>query len=76
MSEKEELMLALLARGFTTQEIADIIGISTHYAYYLTKLLKARFAVSTQAALVSRAISEGIISPDGQLLRTQRSTNR
>lgn len=74
MSDKEEQMLSLLARGGTTRQIADTIGISTHYVYYLSRLLKARFGVDTHAAVVSRAIAEGIISPDGQILRTLHST--
>ena len=68
MCDKEKLMLILLSLGFDTKEIADIIGISTHYVYYLSRLLKARFSVDTHAAVVSRAIAEGIISADGKLL--------
>ena len=68
MSDKEEVMLSLLSRGFTGREIAEVMGISRHYVYYLSRLLKARFAVDTSAAVVSRAIAEGIISTDGKIL--------
>ena len=75
MADKEGWMLVLLARGLKTRQIAETMGISTHYVYYLSTLLMARFGVNTRAAVVSRAILEGIISADGQLLRTLRSNN-
>lgn len=68
MSVKEGRMLTLLARGFNTKQIAEAIGISTHYVYYLSRLLKVRFSVDTHAAVVSRAIAEGIISAGGDLM--------
>ena len=71
MSDKEKLMLTMLVRDFNCRKIADALGISTHYVYYLARLLKARFAADTLTAVVSKAIMEGIISAEGQLLPQQ-----
>ena len=71
MSDKEKLMLTMLVYGFNCRKIAESLGISTHYVYYLSRLLKARFAADTHAAVVSKAIAEGIISAEGQLLPQQ-----
>ena len=68
MSDKEKLLLVLLVHDMKTQQIADTIGVSVNYVYYLSRILKARFAVDTIAALISRAIAEGFISADGKLL--------
>jgi DNA-binding CsgD family transcriptional regulator len=68
MSDKEKTVLILLVHDLTNREIADAMGVSKHYVYYLSRLLKARFSVNTTVALVARAIAEGIISGDGQIL--------
>ena len=63
LTEREEEVLILIARGLANQEIADDLGISertvrTHVGHVLAKL---RLSNRTQAALY--AIREGLVSP-------------
>jgi DNA-binding CsgD family transcriptional regulator len=68
MSPKEQETLTLLARSYNAAEIADLLDVSANYIYSLIRLLKARFGASTIAGIVSAAILEGIIAPDGTFL--------
>ena len=65
MSPREQAVLTLLARGYDAAEIATFLDISRNYVYTLIRLLKARFDASTIAGIVSGAIDEGFITPDG-----------
>ncbi len=65
MSPKEQAVLTLLARGYDAAEIARVLDVSRNYVYSLIRLLKARFSASTIAGVVSAAIDEGAIEPDG-----------
>ncbi len=68
MSPKEQATLTLLARSYRAAEIARLLGLSPNYVYALIRLLKARFGASTVAGIVSGAIGEGTIAPDGTFL--------
>ena len=74
LSEKEGQVLCLLVLGYRTEDIAAKLNISTNYVYVLIRSLKQRFLAKTNAAIVSRAIAEGIVSAEGELLaKTGRS---
>ena len=73
LPEKEEQVLTLLAQGLKTIEIAETLGITTHYVYFLARMLRLRFSVDTNVAVVSHAIAEGIITADGKLVRSDQS---
>ena len=60
-------LISLLARGYKAPGIADELHISRAYAYFLMRELRQRFLVLSNPALISRAIEEGIIQPDGTL---------
>jgi DNA-binding NarL/FixJ family response regulator len=65
LSEREREVLALLARGYTNQEIASRLYVSvrtveSHRAHILTKL-----RLSTRADLVNYALESGLLRPEG-----------
>ena len=68
LSPREQETLTLLARSYNAAEIADLLEVSANYVYSLIRLLKARFGVSTVGGIVSAAILEGVIAPDGTFL--------
>ncbi len=70
LSPREQAVLTLLARGYDPAGMATVLGISRDYVYTLIRLLKARFGTSTHAGVVSGAIREGFITPDGTLRET------
>ena len=74
MSPKEQATLTLLARSYKAAEIANLLGVSPNYVYALIRLLKARFGASTVAGIVSGAIGEGTIAPDGTFLDENETT--
>ncbi len=75
LKEKEATVLCLLARGYTVEDMVGELHFSDDYVYTLIRSLKQRFHAKTVAAIVSRAIAGGIISPDGVLLRQQRGNH-
>ncbi len=73
LSPKEQAVLTLLARGYDAAEIARVLDVSRNYVYSLIRLLKARFSASTIAGVVSVAIDEGFIAPDGTFRKEKES---
>ena len=71
----ESQILSLLARGYNAHGIANTLHISQNYVYFLVRELRQRFLVSSNPALISRAIAEGVIQPDGTIpnLETQKA---
>ncbi len=67
MSPKEQAVLTLLARSYDAAEIANLLDVSRNYVYALIRLLKARFGATTIAGVISSAIDEGKIEPDGTI---------
>jgi DNA-binding NarL/FixJ family response regulator len=66
LSEREREVLALLARGYTNQEIAARLFVSvrtveSHRAHILNKL-----RLSTRADLVNYALESGLLRPDAE----------
>jgi DNA-binding NarL/FixJ family response regulator len=64
LSEREREVLALLARGYTNQEIASRLFVSvrtveSHRAHILVKL-----RLSTRADLVNYALETGLLGPE------------
>jgi DNA-binding CsgD family transcriptional regulator len=72
MSQREATILIMLTRGASAGEIAVALRVTPNYVYSLIRLLKARFGAKTNAGIVSRAIAEGVITPDGELIRPKR----
>src|SRR5258707_13305526 len=68
----ESQILSLLARGYNAHGIANTLHISQNYVYFLVRELRHRLLVSSNPALISRAIAEGVIQPDGTL-ETQKA---
>lgn len=54
-------ILLLLAEGLTAGEIATRLSVSRRHIYWVTEKLRARLGASTNAHLISRAVSEGYI---------------
>jgi DNA-binding CsgD family transcriptional regulator len=67
LTEKEGQILSLLVLGYKVGDMAAKLNISTNYVYVLIRSLKQRFLAKTNAAIVSRAIAEGVVSTDGVL---------
>ena len=63
----ENQVLSLLVRGYNAHTMAEELHISEAYVYYLIRELRQRFLVLSTPALVSRAIAEGVIRPDGTI---------
>ena len=61
-------VLSMLARGYKVASMAQELNISRNYVYLLMRELRLRFLVASNAALVSRAIANGIIQPDGTVI--------
>lgn len=72
LSEKEGQVLSLLVLGYKVEDMAAKLNISTNYVYVLLRSLKQRFLAKTNAAIVSRAIAEGVVSTEGVLLAKTR----
>ncbi len=68
LKEKEGQILCLLVRGYTVDDMVAELHFSDDYVYFLIRSLKQHFHVKTPAAVVSHAIAQGIVSPDGVLL--------
>jgi DNA-binding NarL/FixJ family response regulator len=52
-------VLMLLANGCTAQEIADRLNVKLRRVYWVTEKMRARFGVTTNEHLISRAMAEG-----------------
>ncbi len=63
----EGQVLSLLARGYNASRMAEELNISRQYVYFLMRELRLRFLVLSNPALVSRAIGDGILQPDGTI---------
>jgi len=63
LSLRQLEILSYIAKGFTNQETADILGLSIDTAKDYLKTIFARLGVSTRAEAVSLAVSLGIIRP-------------
>src|SRR5258708_14102783 len=69
----ESQVLSLLVRGNSVPYIAGELHISPGYVYFLMRELRLRFLVGSTVALVSRAIADAIIRPDGTFPNTNMS---
>jgi DNA-binding CsgD family transcriptional regulator len=72
----EGQVLSLLARGYNATRMAEELHISRQYVYFLMRELRLRFLVLSNPALVSRAIGDGILQPDGTITLTTTSDSR
>jgi DNA-binding CsgD family transcriptional regulator len=68
MTTREKQTLVLLTKGHTCVAAAKILCITPSYVNSIVYMLKIRFGVNTVAGIVARAIAEGVISPEGELL--------
>jgi len=68
MSDKERRILAMLVLGFSIDEMAADLCISTNYVYMIIRQLRVRFLARTNTAVVVRALGMGLITADGQFL--------
>ena len=73
MSNRERKTLMLIVRGYKAAAIAEQLGVTTNYVYAIARLLRARFDAKTNAELISQAIAEGVISPDGEFLTVEET---
>ncbi len=67
LDEKEQQVLSLVVRGYRTTDIAETLHISPQYVYLLLRQLRYRFVAKTNEAMVGRAITLGVVEPDGKL---------
>ncbi len=65
LSDNELTALALLAKGYRTRELGAVLGVTDAYVYFLVRMLRMRFDVKTNAALISQAIAEGVLPVQG-----------
>jgi len=63
----EQQVLSLLVRGHNATGIAEELHISRTYVYFLLRELRLRFLALSTPGLVSRAIEDGIVKPDGTI---------
>jgi len=63
LSLRQMETLIYIAKGFTNQEVADMLGISVDTVKDYLKTIYARLSVSSRAEAVSLAVSLGIIKP-------------
>jgi len=63
LSLRQRETLSYIAKGFTNQEVADMLGISIDTVKDYLKTIFARLGVSTRAEAASLAVSTGIIRP-------------
>src|SRR5438876_1013411 len=65
LTEKESQILALMVQddSRSVRYIADTLNISANYIYTLIRQMKLKLGVQNTAALIRRAIQEGVISP-------------
>ena len=67
LSERECAVLALLARGLATKQIARQLGISPKTCDHHIQSLYAKAGVSTRAAATLFALEHGLVSADREL---------
>src|SRR5436305_10101195 len=69
LTDIESQILALMVqdRARKVRDISCTLNISSNYFYHLVRQMRLKFCVQNNAALVARAIQEGVISPDGNL---------
>ena len=63
VTDRQRLVLELVARGLATKEIAAALGISEPGAKKHVATLLRRFAAPNRAALVRSAIAAGALGP-------------
>ena len=63
LSIRQMEILTYIAKGFTNQEVADMLGISIDTVKDYLKTIFTRLEVSTRAEAVSLAVSLGLIHP-------------
>ena len=63
----EQQVLSLLVRGYNAHDMAEELHISRTYVYFLLRELRLRFVALSTPGLVSRAIEDGIVQPDGTI---------
>ena len=68
MTDKERRILAMLVLGFSIDEMAADLCISTNYVYMIIRQLRVRFLARTNTAVVVRALGMGLITAEGQFL--------
>lgn len=64
LTERELEVLALLVKGFTFQEIGDLLGISAHTVTTHVKHIYGKLAVRSRAEAVYEALQLGIVKSD------------
>lgn len=67
LSERECEVLALLARGLATKQIARQLGISPKTCDHHIQSLYAKAGVSTRAAATLFALEHGLVSADREV---------
>ena len=67
LTEKDLKILGLVIQGSKVNEIATELHLSPHYVYFLLRLMRLQFWSKTNAELVTQAIAQGVISPDGMI---------
>ena len=64
LSEKERAVLRELARGYSTEEVGEILSVSPHTVRTHIKNGLRKLGARTRAHAVAIALSEGVISYD------------
>ncbi|MFL1467974.1 LuxR C-terminal-related transcriptional regulator [Marinobacter sp. DUT-3] len=65
LSSRERQVLEMIARGFKTAEVADILDVSYHTAARHIKNIYAKLGISSRAEAVQEAIRLGLYNPHG-----------
>jgi len=70
LTRREDEILALLTRGHTQKEIAQVLSISPKTVATHIQNLLGKLDVHSRAELVARAYLLGLVEPDGRRLAT------
>ena len=71
ISEREMEIIALIAEGFTNQEIAEKLFLSSHTINTHRKNIMAKLGVKNTAGIVMYAIKAQLVSPNKYLFSSQ-----
>ncbi|MGF1468540.1 MAG: LuxR C-terminal-related transcriptional regulator [Sandaracinaceae bacterium] len=64
LTEREREVLALIAKGFTYAEIADLLGLSAHTVTTHVRKIYRRLAVRSRGEAVYEALQRGLLDVD------------
>lgn len=61
LTSRQRQVLALLVKGSTTQQIADMLGLSFHTVTTHTRKIYRKLGIKNRSSLVVTALTEGLL---------------